>query len=198
MSTSMTPSVGNDTPVMKSASSEARDNAGLATSQAVPCWRRRGTRASRARMISSRGLLMVWARTSMAIGVVTGPGWMALARMHCMTRIPAGTVVAVGSTRTSHLRTSPAKTLLAGGFRAITANARDLQAARDGGGAKAMSSTASTLSLRMQDQQKDELRREFYGRKAGDKGQGDTGAHQHNGRRNRQPRGDDRNHGDHD
>jgi hypothetical protein len=81
MSTGMPPSAGSDAPVMKSASSEARNNSALATTQAVPCMPCGGTRASRRRMISSRGLLMVRARGSMVIGVATRRSRMALARM---------------------------------------------------------------------------------------------------------------------
>ena len=48
MCTRAPPSTGSATPVMKFASSEARNSAALATSQAVPILWRSGTRASRA------------------------------------------------------------------------------------------------------------------------------------------------------
>src|ERR1700738_2324404 len=56
------PSTGSATPVMKFASSEARNSAALATSQAVPILRRSGTRASRAAAPPARLLLMSSAR----------------------------------------------------------------------------------------------------------------------------------------
>jgi hypothetical protein len=81
---------------MKSASSDARNYAALATSLAVSWRPRGGTRASRSRMISSRGLLMVRERTSTAIGVAIRPGRMALARMpYSASRIASCHVKAV-------------------------------------------------------------------------------------------------------
>src|SRR6266700_389561 len=74
------PSTSSETPVMKLASSEARNSAAFATSHAVPILRRSGTRASRIAATSAR-LLPVWrARVSTAIGVSINPGRITLAR----------------------------------------------------------------------------------------------------------------------
>src|SRR5882724_3624345 len=78
--TSAPPSTGSATPVMKLASSEARNNAALATSQAVPILCRNGTRASRPAATSARLLPLARARVSTAIGVSINPGRMTLAR----------------------------------------------------------------------------------------------------------------------
>src|SRR5450432_2458736 len=75
------PSTGNVTPVMKLASSEARNNAALATSQPVPIFLRSGTLASRSASTSARLFLNSRARVSTAIGVFIRPGRMTLARM---------------------------------------------------------------------------------------------------------------------
>src|SRR4051812_50202670 len=56
------PSTGSAVPVMKLASSEARNSAALATSQAVPILPRSGTLASRAAATSARGLPLWRAR----------------------------------------------------------------------------------------------------------------------------------------
>src|SRR5215470_4006805 len=74
------PSTGSATPVMKFASSEARNNAALATSQAVPILCRNGTRASRDAATSARLLPEARARVSTAIGVSIRPGRITLAR----------------------------------------------------------------------------------------------------------------------
>src|SRR5262249_51354065 len=79
--TSAPPSTGSATPVMKSASSEARKSAALATSHAVPMRWRSGTRALRIATTSSRLLPHTRARVSTAIGVFMRPGRMTLARM---------------------------------------------------------------------------------------------------------------------
>src|ERR1043166_9528757 len=78
--TSAPPSTGKATPVMKFASSEARNSAALATSQAVPMRLRSGTLASRMAATSARLLPMARARVSTAIGVSIRPGRMTLAR----------------------------------------------------------------------------------------------------------------------
>src|SRR5213080_453213 len=75
------PSTGRVTPVMKFASSEARNRAALATSQPVPIFLRKGTWASRIASISARGFLNSRARVSTAIGVFIRPGRMTLARI---------------------------------------------------------------------------------------------------------------------
>ena len=67
-------------PVMKLASSEARNSAALATSQPVPIFLRSGTRALRMAATSARDLPQVRARVSTAIGVFIRPGRIALAR----------------------------------------------------------------------------------------------------------------------
>ena len=67
--------------MMKLASSEARNNAALATSQAVPILRRSGTRASRSVATWARLLPLTRARVSTAIGVSIRPGRITLARM---------------------------------------------------------------------------------------------------------------------
>src|SRR6185503_5097250 len=54
--TDMPPSTGSAAPVMKFASSEARNSAALATSQAVPMRLRSGTLASRMAATSARDL----------------------------------------------------------------------------------------------------------------------------------------------
>src|SRR5256885_902229 len=66
---------------MKLASSEARNSAALATSQAVPILRRSGTRASRSAATWARLLPLTRARVSTAIGVSISPGRITLARM---------------------------------------------------------------------------------------------------------------------
>jgi hypothetical protein len=71
---------GSATPVMKFASSDARNNAAFATSQGVPILWRSGTRASRAAATSARLLPLTRARVSTAIGVSINPGRMTLAR----------------------------------------------------------------------------------------------------------------------
>src|SRR5262245_33634021 len=81
MWTSAPPSTGSATPVMKSASSEARNSAAFATSQAVPILCRSGTRLSRAAATSARLFPLTRARVSTAIGVSMRPGRMTLARM---------------------------------------------------------------------------------------------------------------------
>src|SRR5438045_8984535 len=68
---------------MKLASSEARNNAALATSQPVPILPRNGTLASRSAAISARLRLLARARVSTAIGVSISPGRMQLARLAC-------------------------------------------------------------------------------------------------------------------
>src|SRR5690348_4480780 len=79
--TNAPPSTGNATPVMKLASSEAKNSAALATSHAVPIFLRSGTRASRIAATSAR-LLPEWrARVSTAIGVSISPGRITFARM---------------------------------------------------------------------------------------------------------------------
>src|SRR5262245_24831466 len=60
------PSTGSVTPVMKLASSEARNNAALATSHAVPILRRSGTLPSRSAATSARLLPNALARVSTA------------------------------------------------------------------------------------------------------------------------------------
>src|SRR6185295_5938469 len=75
-----TPIFTSATPVMKFASSEARNRAAFATSQAVPIFLRRGTLASRMAAISARLLPVTRARVSTAIGVSMSPGRMTLAR----------------------------------------------------------------------------------------------------------------------
>src|SRR5262249_3770038 len=77
MWTSAPPSTGNATPVMKFASSDARNSAAFATSQGVPILWRSGTRASRAAATSARLLPVTRARVSTAIGVSINPGRMA-------------------------------------------------------------------------------------------------------------------------
>jgi putative molybdopterin biosynthesis protein len=74
---------GSETPVMKFASSEARNSAALATSQPVPILARSGTLASRMAAISARLLPVTRARVSTAIGVSMSPGRMVLARTPC-------------------------------------------------------------------------------------------------------------------
>src|ERR1700726_3420496 len=66
--TSAPPSTGSATPVMKLASSEARNSAAFATSHAVPIRPRSGTLASRSAATSAR-LRLLAARVSTAIGV---------------------------------------------------------------------------------------------------------------------------------
>jgi site-specific DNA recombinase len=77
------PSTGRATPVMKPASSLARNSAAFATSQAVPIRRRSGTRASRSAATSARGRPVARARVSTAMGVSISPGRMVLQRMPC-------------------------------------------------------------------------------------------------------------------
>ena len=79
--TSAPPSTGSATPVMKLASSEARNSAALAASHAVPIRPRSGTLASRSAATSARLRLLARARVSTAIGVSISPGKMQLARM---------------------------------------------------------------------------------------------------------------------
>ena len=67
MSISAPPSTGSATPVMKFASSDARNNAAFATSQGVPILWRSGTRASRAAATSARLLPLTRARVSTAL-----------------------------------------------------------------------------------------------------------------------------------
>src|SRR5208337_2806366 len=62
------PSTGSATPVMKLASSEARNKAAFATSHAVPILWRKGTRASRAAATSPRLFPLTRALVSTAIG----------------------------------------------------------------------------------------------------------------------------------
>src|ERR1044072_4201041 len=75
------PSTGKVTPVMKLASSDARNSAALATSQPVPILRLSGTFESRSASTWVRGLLNSRARVSTAIGVFIRPGRITLARM---------------------------------------------------------------------------------------------------------------------
>ena len=77
------PSTRRATPVMKPASSLARNSAAFATSQAVPIRRRSGTLPSRAAATSARGRPVARARVSTAIGVSISPGRMVLQRMPC-------------------------------------------------------------------------------------------------------------------
>ncbi len=65
---------------MKPASSDARNNAAFATSQALPILCRSGTRRSRSAAISARGRPVLRARVSTAIGVSIRPGRITLAR----------------------------------------------------------------------------------------------------------------------
>src|SRR6187549_1872921 len=75
------PSTGKVTPVMKLASSDARNSAALATSHPVPILRRSGTLESRSASTCWRLFLNSRARVSTAIGVFIRPGRMTLARM---------------------------------------------------------------------------------------------------------------------
>src|SRR6185437_15410899 len=69
MSTSAPPSTGRATPVMKFASSDARNKAAFATSQGLPILWRSGTRASRAAAISARLLPATRARIDRHWGI---------------------------------------------------------------------------------------------------------------------------------
>ena len=80
--TNAPPSTGSATPVMKLASSEARNRSCIRlTSYAVPIRPRSGTLASRSAATSARLRLLARARVSMAIGVSMSSGKMQLARM---------------------------------------------------------------------------------------------------------------------
>jgi hypothetical protein len=79
--TSAPPLTGSATPVMKLASSDARNSAAVATSHAVPIRPRSGTLASRSAATSARLRLLARVRVSTAIGVFMSPGKMQLARM---------------------------------------------------------------------------------------------------------------------
>src|SRR5208282_2923744 len=70
----MPPSTGSSTPVMKLASSEARNRAAWAVSQAVPILPRRGTRALRASRTASVDEPTAVAIPDTAMGVSISPG----------------------------------------------------------------------------------------------------------------------------
>src|SRR5882724_9914912 len=78
--TSAPPSTGSATPVMKLASSEARNSAALATSQAVPILPRSGTRALRVSRTADVVAPIAAAIPEIAIGVSIRPGSTALQR----------------------------------------------------------------------------------------------------------------------